>query len=139
MADAERTVWRRKRITERVAARLWVRMRGTLADIECTTLDVSETGTRLRILLRDVGLDKDAGLFDLSRIVTKAFGDGCVAELRHPRGTEWVRKNLCLVRLGVLRKQAGDFEVGCRFDTELTEAERTLLGFERTVGNRDAG
>ena len=134
---SERKVWRRKRTTERVSTRLWVRLRGTLADIECTTLDVSETGTRFRILLRDVGLDKDAGLFDLSRIVTKAFGEGCVAELRHPRGTEWVRKAVCLVRIGLLRKQAADFEVGCRFETELTEVERAVLGFDRPV-NRTA-
>jgi hypothetical protein len=144
---AERKIWRRRRTTERVATRLSVRLRGTMSDIECTALDVSDTGTRLRILLRDVGLDRETGLFDLSRVVTMAFGDGCSAEFRHPRGSEGVRKDLALVRIGLLRKQAADFEVGCRFESALTEEEWRALGLPASASGstsaaaqaRDAG
>jgi hypothetical protein len=133
---AERKIWRRKRASERVGARLWVRLHGEMADLQCTTLDLSDSGVRLRIRLEDLGLDKAAGLFDLSRVVTKAFGEGCIGELRPTRGTTCVGKELGLVRIGVIRRQAGDFEVGCRFRIELSAAERQMLGLApvRNVG-----
>jgi hypothetical protein len=129
-AMAERKIWRRKRASERVAVRLWVRLHGEMADLQCTTLDLSDSGVRLRIRLEDLGLDKTAGAFDLSRVVTKAFGEGCIAELRHARGATCVGKELGLVRIGTIRRQAGDFEVGCRFRLELTSDEREMLGVE---------
>jgi hypothetical protein len=136
---SDRKIWRRKRSTERVTARLWVKLRGRTTDIECSSLDISDTGIRMRIQLRDLGLEKNAGLFDVSRLVTSAFGHGCVAEVRHPKGSDWVRKNVALVRIGLLRRQAQDFEIGCRFDAPLDDAERRLLGFRLTTPSRNVG
>ncbi len=132
-----RKIWRRRRLDERVAARLWVQLLGPTRDVRCATLDLSDTGMRVRIQLRDVGLDRPGGRFDLSRTVTETLGEECVADIRDPKGAHSVRKDVRLVRIGVLRRQAGDFEVGCRFVAPLDEAERRLLGFEAAAA-RDA-
>jgi hypothetical protein len=84
-------------------------------------------------MLRDLTLPGDAGLFDVSRLVTKVFGEGCTGEFRHPRGTAWIAKELCLVRIGLLRRQAGDFEIGCRFREPLSDEDWRVLGFERAA------
>ena len=125
----QRKIWRRKRATQRAAAKLSIRIFAARRAIPALTGDISRTGARLHIRAIDVGVDCSAGLFDMGKAVSAVLGDGFDVELAAPKGPALVRKTMTAVRIGTIRRATGEIEVGSgKFVEPMSEAEATQLG-----------
>ena len=124
----QRKVWRRKRATQRAAAKLKIRVIAARRAIPASTGDISRTGARIHIRAIDVGVDCQAGLFDLGKAVSAVLGDGFDVELAAPKGQLVVAKTMTAVRIGTIRRATGEIEVGCKFVEPISDAEATQLG-----------
>jgi hypothetical protein len=123
-----KNAWRRKRVTQRAAARLVARVIAGRRTLPATTGDVSRTGVRVRLRSMDVGVEREAGLFDVGKALSAVLGDSFEIEFVGPKGAKPVRKSLTAVRIGAVLRTLGEIDVGCRFREPLTDEEAFVLG-----------
>jgi hypothetical protein len=134
----ERKIWRRKREMPRAAARLWVRLHGAGRVLQASTLDLSRTGARIRLKIEDLGIPRNIGLFEFGKQLMTLLGEVLSAELKHPKSQQPVVKGIRLVRIGDVKRTAGDLDVGVRFEADLSDDELRVLGL-LTPPPADAG
>lgn len=119
-----------RRRAARIACRLPVRLlRGGHVTYGLTE-DVSRTGLRVRVPLRDLGLADEAELPAVARRLDQRMGEACVGEIGWQTLGSLVRKVLRVARVARVAGLPGVIDLGCELRVALDALEIEALGLD---------
>ena len=117
-----------KRSAPRVTCSIGLQLQGQWTMVRARVEDVGRLGARLRVPLKELGLQPDAGMTAVAAHIRQLLTHDVVANLRPEMLGSLVQRHVLAVR--VAPTQAGDdhVDIGCEFDRPLTRLDAVALG-----------
>ena len=103
------------------------RIRGICGEFEASVEDISLTGVRIRVARVALRLAEDADLATSAATVQTRIGSRCVLELGLRQIGRALTKKVDLMRLVLPDDQPESLDLGCMFETDLTDEECRAL------------
>ena len=119
-----------RRRAARVTCRLPVRLVRGGHVTHGTTEDLSRTGVRIRVPLKDLSLEPDVELASVARRLDQRLGEACVGEFHWQVLGSLVRKVLRVVRVVRAAGDATLVDLGCELRVPLDVLESEALGVD---------
>ena len=117
-----------KRRAPRVTCSIGIHLQGEWTMVRAQVEDIGRLGARLRVTLRELGLESHAGITEVASHVRQLLTHDVVAHFCPELLGSLVQRRIEAVRVTHIHDGDEYADIGCRFDEPLTELDAAALG-----------